>query len=317
MRASPERDRAASASPPGSPARADPRGLAARAEARFAARLRAGDFPVALEITPPRAPHPAVLVRRATAVASDAVHVIQRDERLPSLDACLLLRASGLPAVWHLVARGRSRAGIEADLARASTAGVGCVLCLRGDGDVPDAADTPKVREVVALARAALPDALVGVTADPGAERRRVLANLLPKLRAGADFVETQPVFSLESYRDFARDVRTRWPAARLLPLAMPVLDVARADWVESHLRVAVPGSLRRALARGAATSRRREPDDRHAWGAEAEAGWRAFRAIALGLRAEPLADGIAIATPSADLGAPLAGRLSRLVSSL
>jgi hypothetical protein len=50
------------------------------------------------------------------------------------------------------------------------------------------------------MARAALPRALIGVTANQYGPRKRVLANLAPKLSAGAAFVQTNPVFDVAGF---------------------------------------------------------------------------------------------------------------------
>ena len=58
----------------------------------FAERLSRGGFAVALEITPPKKRLEEVLLRRARLLPGvDAINVIQRPDRLSSLDASLLL----------------------------------------------------------------------------------------------------------------------------------------------------------------------------------------------------------------------------------
>jgi len=92
----------------------------------FAAKLAAGAFPLALEITPPRKPLAEILLRRARGLGSraDAINVIQRPGRVPSVDASAELLEAGFEPVWHLVDRGRSRADLDgARAARTSGAG--------------------------------------------------------------------------------------------------------------------------------------------------------------------------------------------------
>ncbi|MEJ5221060.1 MAG: hypothetical protein WHT63_03510 [Tepidiforma sp.] len=83
---------------------------------RFLDRLAAGEFAVALEITPPQRHLPKVLLRRARLLgdAADAVNVIQRPDRQSSLEASLELLAAGIDPVWHLAARGETRASVAA-----------------------------------------------------------------------------------------------------------------------------------------------------------------------------------------------------------
>lgn len=262
-------------------------------------RLRANGFPVVLEVTPPRRPQPGVLLRRARLLGdvADAVNVIQRPGRVPSLDACRMLRSAGVEPIWNLVSRGRTRAEIEGDLARAAAAGIRAVLCVRGDHAADDGPDTPRVRDVVARAREALPEAAVGATLNPYAPRGPVLRNLLAKLRRGASFVQTQPVLDAGPLQPFAEEVRARFPAARILPMVMPLFSRERAEHMQRRLRIPVPPSLLSRL------ERRGEA-----------AGWEALEETLAALSESPLADGIALMTARMDTPPDVGLRLAELV---
>lgn len=204
-----------------------------------------------LEITPPRRPSPAVLLRRARSLGPriDAVNVIQRPDRMTSLDASLLLADAGIPAVWHLATRGRTRRAIRSDLARAASGAVPAVLCLRGDHSTPDVPDAITLRECVAVARATLPRARIGVTLNPYVPGERVWKNLFAKLEAGAHFVQTQPVFEPERLRPFAEAIRRSFPGVAVLPMVMPLDDEASAHRMSERLGLPIPSA---ALGPGA-----------------------------------------------------------------
>jgi len=239
----------------------------------FADALRDGRFPVALEITSPRELRPEILLRRArlTDGRAQAIHVIQRSDRLPSLEASLLLADAGFEAVWHVV----NRAG-----------GLRSALCIRGEGTDKDGPATPRVHEVVALLRDVCPEMRVGVTMNQYGPRDRVLHNLLRKLDAGATLVQTQPVFDASPFEALAAEVRSRAPSAAIVPMLMPC----------------VPADAARRIARRLGV----RPS---AHGSEAEA-WEDFSAKLRALAASPLADGVAILTPRADPPAGFAERL-------
>lgn len=252
----------------------------------FADQLRQGRFAVALEITPPQRPLPRVLLRRARLLgdAAHAVNVIQRTGRQSSLEAALTLKAAGIEPVWHLVVRGRTRAEVAADIETARAGGITHVLCIRGDHDAPDGLDTPTIREAVALVTSAIPGVFAGATMNQYVpDREAVLRNLLPKLRAGAAFVEAQPVFDIEALRPVAEALRERSPATKLVPMAMPLLSLEAATRIEARLGIALPPSLHAAIARGP------------------EAAWAAFDATIAALAASPLVDGVAIMTFETD----------------
>jgi methylenetetrahydrofolate reductase (NADPH) len=248
----------------------------------FAERLARGEFPVALEITPPLQSRPAILHRRATLLgdAASAVNVIQRPGRQPSLEAACELLAGGLEPVWHLVNRGSTRAGVAADVATARDAGIRNVLCIRGDHDAPDTADTPTIREVVATVRDHLPGALIGATLNQYTpDRAAALKNLWPKLAEGATYVQTQPVFELATLAPLAAEVRARVPGTRIVAMAMPIPDSATLQRVSARLGIEPPAGLAARLASGPA------------------AAWQAFAEVLSTLRASPLIDGVAIMT--------------------
>lgn len=251
--------------------------------------LREGRFPVSLEVTPPREPRPDLLWRRASALQDvAAVHCIQRPDRLSSVTSCRVLAGMGIEGVWHLVNRGRGRGEIARELARGRAAGVRTLVCMRGDHVAGDHADTPSLRETVAMARDALPGAFVGATFNPYADPERALANLGPKLEAGARWVVTQPAFEPERLQPLRRFLAGR---AFLVPTCMPVLSVEAALSIQKRLRLPLPGALLGALRDGGA-----------------DAGWRCFEDALAALR--EIADGCAIVTPTADLSRSHAERI-------
>ncbi len=255
-----------------------------------------GEFPVALEITPPRTPRPAVLLRRARLLegCTLAVNVIQRPDRQSSLDAALALRHEGIEPVWHLTAGGRTAADVAAAVERARRGGVRHVLCLRGDRAV-----APRgllVREAIALVREIAPAMVIGAALDQyrdGEAARRALAG---KLRAGATCVWTQPVFDLTPLTRAAELAKAERPGAHVVAMAMPLLTRETLDAVSRRLRIPVPDALRRRIAAG-----------------EQEA-WCAFDEMLAVLAEHPLVDGLAIMTYRAD---PPPGTAERIAEAL
>ncbi len=266
----------------------------------FAQSLESGAFPVALEITPPRRPQPRVLLRRARLLsAAQAVNVIQRPGRQSSLEASLALQASGLEPVWHLVNRGRSRHEIEAEVAAAAVGRAHTVLCLRGDHTATDLDTTPTIRETITLVRQRIPTALIGATMNQHAQPGPVLRNLIPKLAAGARFVQTQPVFDLAALEPLATKVKDESPGVAIVGMAMPVLSTVALDAIERRLGFVVGERLRATLDR------------------EGEAGgWAAFEETLAQLRTTPLVDAVAIMTFEMDPPPPFAHRLRQALAA-
>ena len=247
-------------------------------------------FSVALEITPPRELRPEILLRRAQLLEADRVHVIQRPDRLSSLEASLLLAHAGLDPVWHVVNRGRTRDEIETDVRRAGVGGIRRALCVRGEGDDKDGPTTPRIREIVARLREAWPDGSIGVTMNQYGPRDRVLHNLFPKLEAGADFIQTQPVFDLARFESWAREVRRRAPSVELVAMLMPAVPYRTAERIALRLGVHLPALV----------------DE-----------WHGFAEMLQALAESPLADGVAILTPAMDASPEFAARLRAALSDV
>lgn len=251
---------------------------------------------VALEITPPAAPRPAVLLRRAQALlpACRRVNVIQRPDRQSSLDAAIALLADGLEPVWHLSNRGRSVSEVEGLIERARRAGLARVLCIRGEykGVESPATDEPKIREMVRMLLRAIPGVRISVTLNPHGLTGPTLDNLWLKLEAGARGVQTQVVFDLEALQPLAQEVKRRHPDVSISPMLMPVLSSQAALRVSRRLGVAVPMALLEDLeTRGE------------------EAGWRHFECLVRQIENSALYSGLALMTPID----PSAGFLARL----
>jgi 5,10-methylenetetrahydrofolate reductase len=256
---------------------------------------------IALEITPPRERRTEILLRRARLLGARAssVHVIERRERQPSVEAALELRQHGIAAVWHLVSRGQSESDCAASIERAARGGLRSALVVRGEPGPAEVTPPPTLVSLVRRLREADPGGRIGVTADPYAERQRVERLLAPKLEAGADFVQTQPVFALATLAPLAESIRRRIPRVEIVPMLIPLLSVASAERLGERLRVPLPETLLHGLEREG------EPF-----------GWRAFAALVAELGRSGLCDALAVMTQEADPPKAFAERLSAALDS-
>ena len=258
----------------------------------FAERLAARAFPVALEITPPQRSLPHVLFRRARLLGdwAMAINIIQRPSRQSSLDASIQLREAGIDPAWHLVTRGRSREELAADLGRARASGIRQVLCIRGDHAGDDLPGAPNIRETIAQVVELLPGALIGATANQYLpDRDAVLRNLLPKLDAGAAYVQTQPVFATEALTPLAEAVKERSPSTYVVAMVMPLPTASEAERIASRLGLA---------------------------NAPTATGWAAFDDLVAALYANPLVDAVAIMTLEMDPPLEAAERVMKALAN-
>jgi methylenetetrahydrofolate reductase (NADPH) len=118
---------------------------------RLEALLRARQFAITAEITPPVSCEADDLLRKALPLAglADAVNVTDgagaRAHLSAPIAACLLARA-GIEPILQFTCRDRNRLALEADLMGAAACGVHNVLCLTGDD--PKAGDQPQTKPV-------------------------------------------------------------------------------------------------------------------------------------------------------------------------
>jgi len=178
------------------------------------------------------------------------------------------------------------------------------VLCVLGDhgdgGTSPGPGVSPTLREAVAMVAEGIPGALIGATLNQYApDAEAVLRNLLPKLRAGAAYAQTQPVFDLAHLLASVEAVHARSPETKVVAMAMPLLSLEAAERIEKRVGVMLPPGVQRRIAAGE------------------EAAWELFEENIAGLAASPAIAGVAIMTfemsPSPEMGARLRACLARI----
>jgi len=191
-------------------------------------------FAVAVEISPPVGPNPAVLERQVEALRGHADCFNLTDNQsarvhASSLAACILVQRAGLEPVLQMTCRDRNRLGLQSDLLGAALFGIRNVVALSGDH--PECGDHPHVRPVsdidsinlVRMIRAMTdrgvfesgkripkrpPDFFVGAVANPFSPPFDYRPyRLAKKVAAGAQFIQTQLVFNLERFRGYMRRV--------------------------------------------------------------------------------------------------------------
>jgi len=204
--------------------------VARSAKSRFAAKLDAGQFVVALELVPPRGLSYASVITDAQALAGKQLDVItvldgpRSGARMSALSlAVLIQQQAGVETVLQYSCRDKNLLGIQSDLLGAHAMGLRNLLGITGDvrtlGDIPDATavfDVDSVGLTNLLSRLnhgldvggqpiGAPTAfLAGVMVNPGAEDLDAeLRRFEYKVEAGAEFAITRPVFDIAGMERF------------------------------------------------------------------------------------------------------------------
>jgi methylenetetrahydrofolate reductase (NADPH) len=147
--------------------------------------------------------------------------------RLGSLAVSHLLKQRGAEPIFQLTCRDRNRIALQSDILSAYTLGIENVLCLTGDyvslGDHPDAKPVFDLDSVSLIHTVRTlcdghdlagndllgkPDLCIGAVVSPGADPvQPQIIKMENKMRAGAQFFQTQAVYDLDQFSEFMKQV--------------------------------------------------------------------------------------------------------------
>ena len=228
--------------------------------------LKSGAFAVTSECGPPRGADPEVIRKKGSFLKGyvDAVNVTDNQTsvvRMSSFSACLILKEMGFNPVMQMVCRDRNRIAIQSDILGAAALGINNILCLSGDhqkfGDHPGAKnvfDIDSMQLIQCVRRMTdegkflsgeeikgKPNIFVGCAANPFADPFEIRAmRLAKKVRAGAEFVQTQCIFNLEKFERWMEMVRDLGLNEKVYILAgiTPMKSIGMARYMKNS----VPG---------------------------------------------------------------------------
>jgi len=198
--------------------------------------LAAGHLAVTSECGPPRGAVPEKVREKAEMLRGyvDAINVTDNQTamvRMSSFAACLIIRQIGLHPILQMVTRDRNRLAMQSDILGAYSHGINTMLCLSGDhpcfGDHPMAANVYDLDSIqfIQMVRTMRdkgifqggdeilnpPKMFIGAAANPFADPFELrVARLAKKVKAGADFIQTQCIYNLERFEKWMEGVRDR-----------------------------------------------------------------------------------------------------------
>ncbi len=196
--------------------------------------LTEGHFAVTSELGPPKGTSADFVRRHAETLKNyvDAANVTDNQTavvRMSSVAACTIIKQVGLDPVMQMTCRDRNRIAMQSDILGAVALGIGNLLCLTGDhqkfGNHPEAKnvhDMDSIQLLQMVKRMRDEDKFLsgdkvsggvsmflGAAANPFGDpfEFRPL-RLAKKVRAGADFIQTQGVFDVERFAQYMERVR-------------------------------------------------------------------------------------------------------------
>jgi len=258
-----------------------------RTEGRFEAALRSGKFVVTAEVTPPDSADPQDVVNAAIILGhyADALNVTDGSGancHISSLSACAILSRAGYEVIFQMSCRDRNRIAMQGDLLGASALGIKNVLCLTGDdvtvGDHPQAKrvfdmDSTQLIQTARIMRddgiflsgrklSAKPNFFLGGADNPFVEPFDFRPyRLAKKIKAGAEFFQTQYCFDVERLKSHMQKVCE----LGLHEKAFILIGVGplRSEKTAEFLRTKVPG----VYVPDAVVERMRKAQDKRAEG--------------------------------------------------
>jgi methylenetetrahydrofolate reductase (NADPH) len=239
---------------------------ATKSGSRLERVLAAGHFALTGELGPPRGANARKLREKAKHLRGmvDAVNITDNQTamvRMASWAAGLLALRAGLEPNYQLVCRDRNRLAMQSDILGAYANGIRNILCLSGDhqgfGDHPEAKGVFDIdsMQLIAMVRAMRdegkflggetidepPRMFIGAAANPFADPFEFrVRRLAKKVRAGADFIQTQCIYDMPRFREYVRRAREEGLLERTYLLAgvTPLKSVGMATYMQQR----VPG---------------------------------------------------------------------------
>ena len=228
--------------------------------------LRAGKFAFTGELGPPRGSNAAKIREKANYLRGtvDAVNITDNQTavvRMSSWGASLIAMQEGLEPNYQMVCRDRNRLAMQSDILAAYANGIRNMLCLSGDhqdfGDQPEAMGVYDIDSIqlIHMVRSMRdegrfangkeidlpPQMFIGAACNPFADPFEFrVRRLAKKIRAGADFIQTQCIYNLKRFREFIRQASDTGLLEDVFLLAgvTPLKSVGMAEYMKKE----VPG---------------------------------------------------------------------------
>jgi 5,10-methylenetetrahydrofolate reductase len=234
----------------------------------FKDALKSGEFIVTAEVGPPKGTDIEEM-KQHIALLKDKVHGINMTDnqssvmRLSSLVGCHIIKEMGGNPILQMTGRDRNRVALQSDLLSAGVLGIDTVLCLTGDhitmGDHKEAKPVHDLESVQILKAIRMletgsdlggnplkgtPKFCAGAVVTPEADPiEPQLMKFEKKVRAGAEFFQTQAVYDLDGFKRFM-DYAVKFDVKILAGIVL-LVSAKMATYMNHHVAgITVPDGL-------------------------------------------------------------------------
>ena len=235
--------------------------------------LDSGRFAVTAEAGPPKGTGANVVMRKGEVLrpCCDAVNVTDNQTaivRMSSLAGCVFLKQQGIDPVMQMVTRDRNRIAIQSDVLGAVALGIGNILCLSGDhqqfGNHPTAKgvfDIDSIQLIQTLKNmrdekkflcgedvSGEVPLCIGAVENPFADPFDFrVVRLAKKVKAGADFIQTQAVYDVVKFTRWMEMIADRGldKEVHILAGVIPIRSAGMARYMRDYVSgVSVPDEI-------------------------------------------------------------------------
>lgn len=238
----------------------------------LAGKIKAGEFVVTAEYLPPAAADASAVKTAMDAMGNSLAAVSVADNHngvgISSVAASAALLGLGIEPIYQIVTRDRNRIALQSDLLGASTLGIRNVLCTSGTHQTltkcPESANVYDIDAIQLLwtvkqmsDKGTLLDGtpiagkfsmLLGTVVNPYLKPMELsMIQLAKKIEAGADFIQTHPVFDMEAFSAWLAAARKENLADKTAILAgvLPLTSVEEAERLRaSHTDLSIPDAV-------------------------------------------------------------------------
>jgi len=240
--------------------------------------LNQGHFAVTAEIGPPKGSDPQSIVRKTEQLNgfADAFNITDNQTavaRMSSLAGACIVRQQGMEPVFQMACRDRNRLALQADILGASALGIHNMLFVTGDhqskGNHPHAKGVFDIDSIQLISiaknlrdmhifenqemlKSKSPQIFIGGVSNPFVSSIPLRVDRLEKkIRAGADFIQTQSVFNLPQFEEWMDAVRDRGLDNQVHILAgiTPLKSVKMMQRMKYHVPgVDIPDNLEKRM---------------------------------------------------------------------
>jgi 5,10-methylenetetrahydrofolate reductase len=236
-----------------------------KTKSNLARILDIGQFAVTAEISPPQNTQFETIRKNINLIKGnvDAFNVPDGQAAVVTMASwavCLVGIEEGLDAIVHMTCRDRNRIALQMDILAISAFGVNNILCLSGDpiyfGNHPKAKpvfdlDSLQLIRMVKQLRdekkfdngelivGTEPRLFIGAAVNPSAQPLEAsVERLKDKITAGADFIQTQPIYNIEGFKKWMELVREKGLHKEIKILAgiIPVISLAAARYMKTKV---------------------------------------------------------------------------------